>query len=148
MRIYLIVATSLIILASCSHSKHTYRDHNATSDHKATSSSSSGNTSSKSQRSVDKTPLSVSSLRYTASIDHSLTPFLGMEAISVKKATKKKDIKATVPVEVPSRVEAARRYKEISKTQRREFRKAMRHSMRRYVVPSSKKPTKRSQFDS
>jgi hypothetical protein len=141
MRIYLIVATSLIILASCSTSKHTYRDFNTTSSSKL------GNTSSKSQRSVDNSPLAAHSLQYVASIDHTAPSLFNIKAFTVKESTSKTETKATAAV-VLSRTDSVRRFKEISKAQRKEFRKAMRHSMRRYVVPASKKTAKRNELDS
>jgi hypothetical protein len=137
MRNYLGAAISIILLASCSSSKNNYRDFNSSQYSKAENRSSGG------EQNVDKYPLRVSSSFYTASKDNSVLPLVNIKDVKTKAAAEaNKDLKR----DESSSAEAARR-KELSKIQRREFRKAMRESMRRYVMPSPKKETKRRQVD-
>jgi hypothetical protein len=137
MRNYLGAAISIILLASCSSSKNNYRDFNSSQYSKAENRSSGG------EQNVDKYPLRVNSSFYTASKDNSVLPLVNIKDVKTKEADEaNKDLSR----HESSSAEAARR-KELSKIQRREFRKAMRESMRRYVMPSSKKETKRRQVD-
>jgi hypothetical protein len=137
MRNYLGAAISIILLTSCSSSKNNHRDFNSSQYSKAENRSSGG------EQNVDKYPLQVNSSFYTASRDNSVLPLVNIKDVKTKEADEaNKDVKRD---ESPS-AEAARR-KELSKIQRREFRKAMRESMRRYVMPTSKKETKRRQLD-
>jgi hypothetical protein len=137
MRNYLGAAISIILLASCSSSKNNYRDFNSSQYSKAENRSSGG------EQNVDKYPLKVNPSFYTASKANSVLPLVNIKDVKTKEADKvNKDAKR----DESSSAEAARR-KELSKVQRREFRKAMRESMRRYVMPSSKKETKRRQLD-
>jgi hypothetical protein len=134
MRNYLVAAISIILLASCSSSKNNYRDFNSSQYSKSENRSSGG------EQNVDKYPLEVSTSFYTASRSTSVLPLVNIKDIKTKEADEaSKDIKRD-----ELSAEAARR-KELSKIQRREFRKAMRESMRRYVMPTSKKETKRRQ---
>jgi hypothetical protein len=135
MRNYLGAAISIILLASCSSSKNNYRDFNSSQYSKSENRSSGG------EQNVDKYPLRVSSSFYTASKNNSALPLVNIKDVKTKEADEaNKDIRRD-----ELSAETARR-KELSKTQRREFRKAMRESMRRYVMPSSKKETKRTQL--
>ena len=138
MRIYLIAAISIVIFASCSTSKNTYRDFNSAKNTKA------GNRSSSGLQSVDKYPLWVNTSLYTASANKNVLPLVDIEDV---KANEADEVSPDVKKETAAKT--ARRFKELSKMQRKEFRKAMRESMRRYVMPpSTKKETKRRELDS
>lgn len=134
MRNYLVAAISITIFASCSSSKNTYRDFNSAEYSKA------GNRSSGGAQNVDKYPLRVNSSFYTASSSNSVLPLVNTKDVKAKAAV---ETNKKVKNDEPTLAEAARRHRELSKIQRKEFRKAMRDSMRRYVVPSSKKLPKR-----
>jgi PBP1b-binding outer membrane lipoprotein LpoB len=137
MRIYLVAAISIVIFASCSTSKNTYRDFNSAKNTKA------GNPSSSGLQSVDKYPLWINTSLYTASANKNVLPLVNTKDIKAKEADE-----MDPTIKKGSSAETARRYKELSKLQRKEFRKAMRESMRRYVMPpSTKKETRRRQID-
>lgn len=133
MRNYLVAAISIAILASCSSSKNIHRDLNSAMNTNADSSSSSG------IQSVEKYPLWINSSFYTASRTYNVLPLVNTTNIKPKETDKVN----TSITKAESPRDAERRYKELSKLQRKEFRKAMRESMRRYVMPSTKKETKR-----
>jgi PBP1b-binding outer membrane lipoprotein LpoB len=134
MRNYLVATILIILLVSCSSSKNNYRDFNSSQYSKSENRSSGG------EQNVDKYPLKVNTSFYTASRSNSVLPLVNIKDIKTKEADEaSKDVKRD-----ELSAEAARR-KELSKIQRREFRKAMRESMRRYVMPTSKKETKRRQ---
>lgn len=139
MRNYLVAAVSIIILASCSTSRKMHRDFSTAQ------SSNAGKASSGGARNVDNYPLHTSALLYptlyTSSRSNVILP------IDNKSVTRPKDTVESND-QLVAEVSARRRQKELSKTQRKEFRKAMRDSMRRYVVPGSKKSTKRSDLNS
>lgn len=135
MRNYLVAVISIVIFASCSSSNKTYRDFNSSQYSKAENRSTGG------AQNVDKYPLHLNTPVFTASRNNSVLPLVNIKAIKTKEAAEPNNVKR----DELTAAESARRTKELSKLQRKEFRKAMRESMRRYVMPSTKKDPKRSQ---
>jgi hypothetical protein len=133
MRNNLVAVISIVILASCSSSNKTYRDFNNSQYSKAENRSSGG------AQNVDKYPLRLSTPVFAASRDNSVLPLVNIKDVRTKAAVEPNNVKD----DDLTPAEAARRTRELSKLQRKEFRKAMRESMRRYVMPSTKKDTKR-----
>ncbi len=132
MRNYLVAAISIAILASCSSSRNTHRDFSSTNI------TDTRNTPSSGAQSVDKYPLWINSSFYTASRTYNVLPLVNSAVLKANEADKNPNVD-----KAGASADAERRYKELSKLQRKEFRKAMRESMRRYVIPSTKKETKR-----
>lgn len=133
MRNYLVPAISLFIFASCSTSNKTYRDYNNSQYSRVENKSSGG------AQNVDKYPLHVNPSLYTAGSTNSFLPLVYIKDTATKEEG---TAERTGVNDVLSAAEVTRRTRELSKIQRKEFRKAMRESMRRYLMPASKKETK------
>jgi hypothetical protein len=129
-RSFLILLALILLAASCSAPRYTYNfdyyDYNSgkkSTDVDTAIPNETGN--------GDKNPLALDETVLTASADDKLITIDERKTASHEEITKTK-------TEVASPVELARKYKELSKTQRKAFRKAMREDMRRYVIPSKK----------
>ena len=137
----LLIILAIIILASCSSPKYTYNFDRY--DYNSGRKTNNVDTALPNEVSNgDKNPLTLDERSLIASTDDVIViPEKKTTATGDVKEVKVKDVKSDIkPVKTnaPTAADLEKSYKEMSKAQRKQFRKAMRDDMRRYIIPSKK----------